>query len=82
MCNVRAGAFPPTFIVHGADDAMVSVEVSRELWRVLRAEGVRCGMVEVPGEGHTFAMGMEVGGRTWGLQREGFEFLQGVISEY
>lgn len=59
---------------------MVSIEVSRELVRVLKEAGVKCGMVEVPGEGHTFAMAMEVGGRTWGLQREGFDFLERVIS--
>lgn len=72
--------FPPTFIVHGDCDTKVSIEVSRELWRVLRENGVECGMVEVPGEDHTFAMGMQVGGRTWELQREGFEFLERVIS--
>ncbi|PWY77096.1 alpha/beta-hydrolase [Aspergillus heteromorphus CBS 117.55] len=71
--------FPPTFIVHGDADTKVTVEVSRELWRVLREKGVRCGMVEVPGEDHTFAMGMAVGSRTWELQREGFDFLEGVI---
>lgn len=80
VCNVQGGFFPPTFIVHGADDAMVSIEVSRELLRVLQREGVRCEMVEVPSEGHTFAMGMEVGGKTWELQRKGFDFLDSVIS--
>lgn len=59
---------------------MVSIEVSRELYRVLQSEGVKCEMIEVPGQGHTFAMGMEVGGRTWELQRKGFDFLDSVIS--
>lgn len=77
--NVKRGVFPPTFIVHGLEDGMVSIEVSRELLRVLRREGVECEMVEVPGEGDTFAMAMEVGSRTWGLQREGFDFLERVI---
>lgn len=72
--------FPPTFIVHGDCDTKVSIEVSRELWRVLRENGVECGMMEVPGEDHTFAMGMKVGGRTWELQREGFDFLERVIA--
>ncbi|KAL6235706.1 Alpha/Beta hydrolase protein [Aspergillus navahoensis] len=72
-------AFPPTFIVHGDRDRMVSVEVSRELYRVLRERGVECGIVEVEGEDHTFAMGMEVGSRTWIRQREGFEWLEKVI---
>ncbi|GCB21052.1 hypothetical protein AAWM_03937 [Aspergillus awamori] len=72
--------FPPTFIVHGDCDTKVSIDVSRELWRVLRENGVECGMVEVPGEDHTFAMGMKVGGRTWELQREGFDFLERIIA--
>ncbi|GKZ23747.1 hypothetical protein AbraIFM66951_009779, partial [Aspergillus brasiliensis] len=72
--------FPPTFIVHGDCDTKVTIEVSRELWRVLRENGVECGMLEVPGEDHTFAMGMKVGGRTWELQREGFEFLERIIA--
>lgn len=79
MLNVKKG-FPPTFVVHGLEDKMVSIEVSRELVRVLKEAGVECGMVEVPGEGHTFAMAMEVGGRTWGMQMEGFEFFERVIS--
>ncbi|OOF91009.1 hypothetical protein ASPCADRAFT_178075 [Aspergillus carbonarius ITEM 5010] len=71
--------FPPTFIVHGDQDTKVTIEVSRELWRVLREKGVECGMVEVPGEDHTFAMGMKVGSRTWELQRQGFDFLERVV---
>jgi hypothetical protein len=38
-------------------------------------------MTEVPGEEHTFAMLMKVGSRTWWLQREGFDFLEGIIGE-
>lgn len=78
MLNVTK-EFPPTFVAHGLEDKMVSIEVSRELVRVLKEAGVECGMVEVPGEGHTFAMAMEVGGRTWELQRKGFDFLERVI---
>ncbi|KAF9886433.1 hypothetical protein FE257_011465 [Aspergillus nanangensis] len=72
--------FPPTFIVHGGADRMVSIEVSWKLLEVLRENEVECGMVEVPGEDHTFAMGMRVGSRTWELQRQGFDFLEEVIS--
>ncbi|KAL4991793.1 Alpha/Beta hydrolase protein [Aspergillus falconensis] len=72
-------SFPPTFIVHGDQDRMVSVEVSRELYRVLKERRVECGIVEVEGEDHTFALGMEVGSRTWERQREGFEWLERVI---
>ncbi|GES57758.1 alpha/beta-hydrolase [Aspergillus terreus] len=78
----RVGStFPPTFIVHGAEDRMVPVRLSWRLLEVLRGCGVRCGMVEVPGEDHTFAMGMEVGSRTWEVQRRGFDFLEEVISD-
>ncbi|KAG2419780.1 hypothetical protein HFD88_004576 [Aspergillus terreus] len=78
----RVGStFPPTFIVHGSEDRMVPIGLSRRLLEVLRGCGVRCGMVEVPGEDHTFAMGMEVGSRTWEVQRQGFDFLAEVISD-
>lgn len=72
--------FPPTFIVHGAEDTMVTIDLSRALFAVLKENGVECGMIEVPGENHTFAARMEVGSRTWNLQRQGFDFLQRVIS--
>lgn len=58
---------------------MVPIELSRELLARLKSAGVRCGMTEVPGEEHTFAAMMEVGSRTWWLQREGFDFLESVI---
>lgn len=58
---------------------MVPIELSRELLRRLEQAGVRCGMTEVPGEEHTFAAMMEVGSRTWWLQREGFDFVESVI---
>jgi acetyl esterase/lipase len=78
VTRVEAG-FPPTFIVHGDCDRMVPVDVSRRLWEVLKEKGVECGMVEVEGEDHTFALGMEVGGRVWKRSREGFEWLEEVI---
>ncbi|KAL1846641.1 hypothetical protein Plec18170_009070 [Paecilomyces lecythidis] len=73
--------FPPTFIVHGAKDTMVTIEVSRALFAALKENGVECDMIEVPDEDHTFAAKMEVGSRTWNLQRQGFDFLQRVISK-
>ncbi|KAL4993185.1 Alpha/Beta hydrolase protein [Aspergillus recurvatus] len=80
VARIKKGdGFPPTFIVHGDRDRMVSVEVSRELYRVLKERGVQCGIVEVEGEDHTFALGMDVGSRTWERQREGFEWLERVI---
>ncbi|KAL4930510.1 uncharacterized protein BDV17DRAFT_258848 [Aspergillus undulatus] len=71
--------FPPTFIVHGDCDRMVSVEVSRKLYEVLREKGVRSGMVEIEGEDHTFALGMSVGGKTWNESKKGFEWLEGAM---
>ncbi|KAK5790703.1 hypothetical protein VI817_007990 [Penicillium citrinum] len=76
--NVTAD-FPPTYIVHGQCDTMVPIELSRRFLGILKDAGVRCGMTEVPGEEHTFAAMMEVGSRTWWLQREGFDFLEGII---
>ncbi|KAL3469432.1 Alpha/Beta hydrolase protein [Aspergillus californicus] len=73
--------FPPTFIVHGDADKMVPVWLNRRLYGVLQEKGVECEMVEIPGEGHTFAMGMAVGSRTWDLSRQGFEWLERIISE-
>ena len=71
--------FPPTYIVHGQSDTMVPIELSRQFLDILKDAGVKCGMTEVPGEEHTFAAMMEVGSKTWWLQREGFDFLEGVI---
>ncbi|KAJ6032950.1 uncharacterized protein N7446_008756 [Penicillium canescens] len=78
--NVSA-EFPPTWIVHGLEDTMVPIGLSRELYGRLREAGVQCGMTEVPGEEHTFMMLMKVGSRTWWLQREGFDFLEGIIGK-
>ncbi|OGM39801.1 hypothetical protein ABOM_011558 [Aspergillus bombycis] len=78
VCCVREG-FPATCVVHGLEDRMVPICLSRELVRVLEEKGVECEMVEVPGEDHTFAMGMEVGSRTWEMQRKGFDFLERII---
>lgn len=65
--------------MHGQCDTMVPIELSRRFLGILKDAGVRCGMTEVPGEEHTFAAMMEVGSRTWWLQREGFDFLEGII---
>lgn len=72
-------SFPPTYIVHGQADTMVPIDLSRDFLARLKEVGVRCGMTEVPGEEHTFAAIMKVGSKTWWLQREGFDFLEGII---
>ncbi|KAJ5128362.1 hypothetical protein N7448_002080 [Penicillium atrosanguineum] len=73
--------FPPIYIVHGQADTMVPIDLSRELFAKLKKEGVKCGMTEVPDEEHTFANMMKVGSRTWWLQREGFDFLEGIVGK-
>ncbi|OJD37540.1 myb dna-binding domain protein [Diplodia corticola] len=71
-------AFPPTCVVHGTADESVPIELSRELYGRLLEAGVRgCEWIEVRGEGHTFAGGMEKGSETWGRQRGGFDWLEG-----
>ncbi|EAW10927.1 uncharacterized protein ACLA_065610 [Aspergillus clavatus NRRL 1] len=72
--------FPPTWIVHGVEDRMVPIEMSRVLLGRLREGGVECGMTDVEGEDHTFAATMEVGSRTWEAQKEGFDFLERMIA--
>ncbi|CAG7923871.1 unnamed protein product [Penicillium olsonii] len=80
ILNVKDG-FPPTYIVHGMADTMVPIGLSRALLQKLKDHGVRCGMTEVPDEEHTFAAMMEVGSKTWWLQREGFDFLEQIIGK-
>ena len=80
ILNVEDG-FPPTYIVHGMADTMVPIGLSRALLQKLKDHGVRCGMTEVPDEEHTFAAMMEVGSKTWWLQREGFDFLEQIIGK-
>lgn len=76
--NITA-AFPPTFIAHGTEDDMVPLHLSKDLYVALSQAGVKCNLREIPEEGHTFAAKMKVGSQTWGLQREGFDFLEGLI---
>jgi len=71
-------SFPPTFIVHGAEDKMVPLDRSMDLYSALSKQGVKCDLRVVPGEGHTFAAKMKVGSPTWVLQREGFDFLESL----
>ncbi|OQD65861.1 hypothetical protein PENPOL_c005G08944 [Penicillium polonicum] len=70
--------FPPTFIAHGTADSKVPIGLSRELFRILKDHSVHCGMSEIPEEDHTFAAKMQVGSRTWELQRLGFDFLESL----
>ncbi|KAH9865215.1 hypothetical protein IAQ61_009162 [Plenodomus lingam] len=84
MANVNGarcagGKWPPVGIVHGVEDEMVPVFLSRGFAEALRGSGQDVELFEVEGEGHTFCGGMERGGRTWGVQRRGWEWLAGVV---
>ncbi|KAI0593160.1 Alpha/Beta hydrolase protein [Biscogniauxia sp. FL1348] len=72
-------SFPPTFIVHGIEDQMVPMYLSKDLYAALSQHGVKCGFEQIPGEGHTFAAKMVVGSQTWNLQRKGFDFLESLL---
>jgi len=71
--------FSPTCIVHGQEDKMVPMYLSRVLYDKLGEAGVDREWIEVPGEGHTFAGKMEKGGKTWEVQRKGFDWLEKQI---
>lgn len=78
-CLNVTDAFPPTIVVHGDADTMVPKYLSEKLFEELKAKGVRCDFVTVPGEEHTFVGKMVKGSQTWDLQRKGFDFLEKVI---
>lgn len=73
-------SFPPTVIAHGDQDNMVPMDLSKALLKVLGENKVKCEMIEVPGEGHTFAGAMKFGSQTWEVQKKGFDFLESLIS--
>jgi dipeptidyl aminopeptidase/acylaminoacyl peptidase len=77
--NITKG-YPPTCIVHGQSDTMVPIDLSQDLYGVLKKEGVKCEMIEVPGEEHTFAGKMTKGDKTWELQRTGFDWVQSMLA--
>ncbi|CAK7229497.1 hypothetical protein SBRCBS47491_007267 [Sporothrix bragantina] len=78
LLNVTS-TFPPTIIVHGANDRMVPLRFSQQLYAELQKNNVKSQLVEVPGEDHTFAAKMAVGSATWNLQRQGFDFLEALL---
>jgi acetyl esterase/lipase len=71
--------FPPTFIVHGTADTKVPIDLSRKLYSKLKEHRVLTGMLDAPGEEHTFAAQMKVGSSTWHIQRQGFDFLESLL---
>jgi acetyl esterase/lipase len=78
LLNIRP-EFPPTYIVHGAADTKVPVQLSRKLHAELQKQRIHCGISEAPDEEHTFAAKMVVGSNTWLVQMRGFDFLEGLL---
>lgn len=72
-------AWPPTAIVHGNKDFMIPIDISRNFEIRLREFKVETDFFEVEGEAHTFVGKMEKGSPTWYTQRQGFDFLEGVL---
>jgi dipeptidyl aminopeptidase/acylaminoacyl peptidase len=77
--NIRRN-FPPTCVVHGDADTMVPMYLSKRLYETMKAAGVECEMIVVPGEEHTFAGKMTKGSQTWAVQRKGFDWVERRIS--
>jgi dipeptidyl aminopeptidase/acylaminoacyl peptidase len=73
--------WPPTAIVHGTADTTIPMRLSKDLEAKLKACGVTTKFVEVEGEPHTFVGKMVKGSKTWDTQREGFNWLEGVLEE-
>ncbi|GKT83242.1 polyketide synthase [Colletotrichum tofieldiae] len=66
----------PTFIIHGFDDDIVPLSSSEEFCSALRAAGVSCQLLAVPGAGHAFDYGFKYGGNDWNaIIGPGFKFL-------
>lgn len=70
-----APAFPPTFLVHSAGDALVPVALGRALAARLRDLGVRCELAEVPGDEHLFASKIAKDSEAAKAMARGLDFL-------
>lgn len=73
--------FPPTVIIHGTKDTSVPIHLSHMFFKTLNEAGIKCNMIEVDGEEHTFSAKMVKGSSTWERQRLGFDFLEKIIQE-
>ena len=73
-------SWPPTVIVHGNRDFMIPIHISKKFEARLKENNVESALIEVEGEPHTFVGKMEKGSQTWVTQRQGFDFLDDVLS--
>lgn len=71
--------WPPTAFVHGVEDDMIPITLSKRMENKLKECGIETAFFEVEGEGHTFCGKMSVGTETWYSQRRGFDWLEGIL---
>ncbi|RKK72109.1 hypothetical protein BFJ69_g10372 [Fusarium oxysporum] len=72
------GNFPPTFIIHGAEDKLVPARLSQQAYEELKSHGVETELVLVEGGQHGFD---EIGQPENALEllEKGFEFLKAHV---
>lgn len=63
---------PPTLLMHGDADRLVSYENSRRMYEALKAAGNDVRLITVPGQGHGFFDGEEYYGQI-------FQFLEDTL---
>lgn len=54
---------------------MVTLQLSKDLLAELQRHGAKCGLTQIPNEGHSFTARMKLGSRTWNLRKAGVDFL-------
>lgn len=64
---------PPTLLMHGDADRLVSTENSRRMYEALKAAGNDVRLITIPGQGHGFFDGEE-------YYEQIFRFLEEVLS--
>ena len=72
-------SFPPTCIVHGIDDALLPIGISRRFKGKLDEAGIENQLIEVAGEGHAFPTHISKDSAAFEKQRKGFDFLEKVL---
>ncbi|KAI9811990.1 MAG: Type I Iterative PKS [Pycnora praestabilis] len=81
LAQVRKGTYKvPTFIVHGDQDEIVPVNMSREFEGALKEKGIRTELLVVKGKGHIFDLFYRPGREGWDQEVvPGYEFLVDVL---
>ncbi|MBV8805077.1 MAG: alpha/beta hydrolase [Sinobacteraceae bacterium] len=73
---------PPALLIHGSDDHTVPVEQSRDFYALLKSNGVRVELVEIPGVDHSFIGPTAAATKSASLQalQKSFEFIDHTLS--